>query len=167
MTRSAGRDDRPVIICFDGSAAAIEALDHTASLLPSAPAIVVTVWREYTEEMAATGSAPPAGDPVEANKEARRAATDAAREGAERARAAGLRAEPVVVRASGSVWKAVEELAHERDALLIACGTKRSGIKTVLPGDLANALVQHASRPVLVVPSGKAAAERRQQIGRD
>jgi hypothetical protein len=31
----------------------------------------------------------------------------------------------------------------------------------VLPGDLANALVQHASRPVFVVPTRKAAAERR------
>jgi hypothetical protein len=50
-----------------------------------------------------------------------------------------------VVRTIGSIWKAIEEVAHERDALLTACGTNRSGIKTVLPGDLANALEQHAS----------------------
>ncbi|MDX6476516.1 MAG: hypothetical protein QOH95_2027, partial [Gaiellaceae bacterium] len=141
-----------MIICFDGSSAAVEALEYTASLFPSAPAIVVSVWREYTEEMASSGTAPPAGDPIEANKEAHRAATEAARDGAERATAAGLEAKPLVVRAIGFIWKAVEEVAHERDALLIACGTKRSGIKTVLPGDLANALVQHASRPILVVP---------------
>jgi nucleotide-binding universal stress UspA family protein len=72
-----------------------------------------------------------------------------------------------VLETSAPLWKAIEELAHAEDAMLIVCGTGRSGIKTVLPGDLASALVQHASRAVLVVPSGKAAAERRQEVEND
>jgi nucleotide-binding universal stress UspA family protein len=151
----------PVIVCYDGSTAAIEALEYTAAVLPSADAIVVAVWRDVTEELASSGTAPPAGDPVEANTVARRAAKEAAREGAERAQAAGFRAEGLAVQAEGALWRAIEEIAEERDALFIACGTSRSGIKTVLPGDLANALVQHASRAVFVVPTRKAAAERR------
>jgi nucleotide-binding universal stress UspA family protein len=158
---------RPVIICYDGSSAAVEALDYAASLLPSAPAIVVTVWREITEEMAATGPAPLAGDPVEANEQARSTAKEAARDGAKRARAAGLDAEALVLHTHGPIWKAIEAVADDRDALLIVCGTDRSGIRTILPGDLATALVQHASRPMLVVPTRKAASERRQQVEKD
>ena len=129
--------------------------------------IVVTVWREITEEMLASGAVPPAGDPVEVNVQTRRAAKEAADAGAERARAAGLDAEPRVVKAVGSIWRAIEAVAHERDALLIVCGTARSGLKTVMPGDVAVALVLHASKPVLVVPTSKAAAERRKAAERD
>jgi nucleotide-binding universal stress UspA family protein len=153
-----------VIVCYDGSAAAVDALEYTASVLPAAPVIVVTVWREIIEEMASSGTAPPAGDPVAANTQARRTAEEMAREGAERAEAAGVRAEPLVVETTGPVWRAIEVVAEQHDALLIACGTSRAGLKTVLPGDVANALVQHAGRPVLVVPTGKAAAERRHQL---
>jgi nucleotide-binding universal stress UspA family protein len=157
----------PLIVCYDGSTASNEALEYTVAVLPSAPVIVVTVWREITEEMVSSGAAPPAGDPIEVNVETRRAAQEAARAGAERARAAGLTAEPLAVKASGPIWKAIEAVAHERDALLIVCGTGRSGLKTVMPGDVAIALVQHASKPVLVVPTSKAAAERRKAVERD
>jgi nucleotide-binding universal stress UspA family protein len=168
MTRPAGGDpSRPVIICYDGSLAAVEALEYAAAVLPSLPVIVLSVWRAVIEELTASGTAPPAGDPAEANKQAHRAAKAAALEGAERAQAAGLQAQALVVEADGPIWKAIETVAHERDALLIICGTGRSGIKTMLPGDLAHALVQHASRPVLVVPTRRAAAERRQQLESD
>ena len=158
---------RPVIVCYDGSRASIEALDYVAEVLASAPLLVVTVWRELTEEMLSSGAAPPAGDPVEVNVQSRRAAREAAQEGAERARAAGLKAEPLVVETTGPIWKAIERVAHERDAALIVCGTGRSGLKTVMPGEVAIALVQHASRPVLVVPTSRAAAERRKAAERN
>ena len=152
---------RPVIVCYDGSRASIEALDYVAEVIASAPVLVVTVWRELTEEMLSSGAAPPAGDPVEVNVQSRETAQEAARAGAERARAAGLDAKPLVVRTTGAIWRVIEAVAHERNALLVVCGTGRSGLKTVMPGDIAIALVQHASKPVLVVPTSKAASERR------
>jgi len=158
---------RPVIVCYDGSRASIEALEYTATVLPSAPVIVVTVWRELTEEMLSSGAAPPAGDPVDVNAQTKVAAKEAARAGAERAKAAGLQGEPLVVKTTGPIWKAIETVAHERDALMIVCGTSRSGLKTVMPGDVAVTLVQHASRPVLVVPTSRAATERRRHAARD
>lgn len=165
MSRPAGGEpSRPVILCYDGSTAAVEALEYVASVFPSLPVIVVSVWRAVTEELVTSGTAPPAGDPVEANEQAHRAAKAAAREVVERAQAAGMNARALVIEADGPIWKAIETVADERDALLIACGTGRSGIKTVLPGDLASALVQHASRALLVVPTRKAAAARRQQL---
>jgi nucleotide-binding universal stress UspA family protein len=157
---------RPVIVCYDGSTAAIEALDHAASVFSSAPALIVTVWRELTEEMLSSGAAPPAGDPVVVNLETKEAARETAMTGVQRARAAGLDAEPVVVRTTGYIWKAIERVAEERDALTIVCGTDRSGIKTVMPGDVAVALVLYAGKPVLVVPTHKAAAERRRHAER-
>jgi nucleotide-binding universal stress UspA family protein len=161
MISTTGEDQvRPVLICYDGSRASVEALEYTASVLPSARAIVVTVWRDIPDEAASSGTRPPAGDLVEATRHGRRAATEAAREGAERAKKAGIEAEPLVVDAAGPMWKAIDSVAHEHDALLIACGTNRSGIKAVLPGDLAEALVEHASRAVLAVPTRKAVAER-------
>ena len=158
---------RPAIVCYDGSKASVEALEYTAEVVPSAPVLVVTVWREIDEEMLSSGAAPPAGDPAEVNVQTRRAAHEAARGGAERARAAGLDAEPLVVKTSGPIWKAIEAVAQERDALLVVCGTGRSGLKTVMPGDVAISLVQHASKPVLVVPTSKAAAERQKALERD
>ena len=123
---------RPVLVCYDGSRAATEALDFTASVLPGVRVLVVSVWRRVSEEKISSGAlAPPAGDPAEANTTALRAATRAAREGTERANAAGLEAEPLVLETITPVWKAVEEVAHAADAMLIVCGTSRSGIKQV------------------------------------
>ena len=158
---------RPVIVCYDGSTAATEALDYAATACPSASALVVTVWRELTEEMLASGAAPPAGDPVQVNAEMQEMATETAAAGAKRARAAGLDAEPLVVRTTGYIWKAIEQVAEQRNALMIVCGTARSGIKTAMPGDVAVALVLYASKPVLVVPTSKAATERRRHVERD
>ena len=158
----------PLVICYDGSPDAVEAIGYAGRLLPGAPAIVVTVWKPIVEELlAGPAEAPPISDPVEANERQRRAATDLAREGARRAAAAGLRAEPRVVMAEGSLWEAVEEVAQEHGAGLIACGTSRKGLKSALPGNLAGALVQRSSHAVLVVPSPKAAAERREAFEKE
>jgi hypothetical protein len=58
-------------------------------------------------------------------------------------------------------------VAEERDALMLVRGTGRSGLETVVPGDTAVALVQHASRPTLVVPTCMSASERRRHAERD
>jgi nucleotide-binding universal stress UspA family protein len=158
---------RPVIVCYDGSSAATEALRYVISVLSSAPLVVLTVWRELTEEMISSGAAPPAGDPAAINEHARQAAHEAAHTGAELARKAGLRAEPLAVKTTGPIWRTIEAVAQERDALMLVCGTARSGLKTVMPGDTAVALVQHASRPTLVVPTSKSAHERRRHAERD
>ena len=157
----------PVLICYDGSAKADEALAYAAALLTGSPAAVVTVWKPIVEERLATaGAAPPIGDPVEANERQRRAAKELAQEGADKASEAGLSSDALVVETVGAIWEAIEETAERRDARLIVCGTDRSGLRTSLPGSVAAALVDHASRPVLVRPSSQAAAERRRDFGK-
>jgi nucleotide-binding universal stress UspA family protein len=158
----------PLIVCYDGSPEAADAVGYVAALVPGADAVVITVWKPIVEEiLAGPLDSPPISDPVDANERQRQAALVLAEEGAKRASAAGLEAEALAVKATGPLWEAIAEAADDLDARLIACGTSRSGVKSALPGNLASALVQHSSRPVLVVPSAKAAAERRRALEKE
>jgi nucleotide-binding universal stress UspA family protein len=153
-----------VILCYDGSKEAGEAVAHAAELLPGWPAIVVSVWKPIIEEALSTPMTPPVADPVDANERQRKSAEQIAGQGVRLASRAGLQAKPLVVEADGPLWEAIELVAEEHDAKVIVSGTRRSGVKAALPGNLASALVAHASRPVLVVPSAKAAAERERDV---
>lgn len=159
-TGSAG----PLILCYDGSQEAAEAIAYAGELLPGRPAIVVSVWKEVIEEALSTAMTPPVADPVDANPRGRESAEQFAVQGARLAEKAGLQAEPLVVDADGPLWEAVELVAEQRNAKLIVCGSRRSGVKAALPGSLAGALVTRASRPVLVVPSAQAAARREREV---
>jgi nucleotide-binding universal stress UspA family protein len=150
----------PAILCYDGSKEAAEAIAFAGELLAGSEALVVSVWREVIEETLSTGLTRPVADLVEANRRAQEAAERFAAHGVRLAEQAGLRARPLVVRADRPLWETVELTAEEHDARLIVCGTGRSGMKAALPGNLANALVNHASRPLIVVPSAQAAAQR-------
>jgi nucleotide-binding universal stress UspA family protein len=153
-----------VILCYDRSDAATDAVNYAAALLPGARALIVSVWKPVAEEALSPAAKPPPTDTAAVNDESREAALQVARLGARRATAAGLDAEPVAVEVLGRTWEAIELLAEERDAQLIVCGTGRAGVKSLLPGDLPGALVDHASIAVLVVPSSKAAAGRRHDV---
>ncbi|MEA2253564.1 MAG: hypothetical protein QOJ82_408 [Solirubrobacteraceae bacterium] len=152
-----------VIVGYDGSDDAERAVAATAALFPGARAVVVTVWRPILEAILAVslGPAPVISDPADADERQRRAAEDLARQGARRATAAGLRAEPVAVRGKGPIWEVIEEVARDHDAAVITCGRGKESTRLELLGSVAAGLVAHASRPVLVVPSPEAAARRR------
>jgi nucleotide-binding universal stress UspA family protein len=156
----------PVIVCYDGSQAADEALMAAAALLRGAPAIVLTVWRPILETILAVslGPAPTIGDPAEADERQSRAAIDVARAGARLASDAGLQAEPLAIRANGPIWEAIEKTADEREARLIVCGSGRSGLMSAVFDSVPAALVYRSARPVLAVPSREAAEQRRREL---
>jgi nucleotide-binding universal stress UspA family protein len=151
-----------VVICYDGSKHAAEAIDFTGSLIPGATALVVTAWTPVMQAVMAVtlGPAPAISDPAEADKRQRQTAEQLAQDGARRAARSGLRAEPLAVRAGGRVWEAIEKAARERHARLIVCGTRRSGAVSAVADTVSTALAHRAARPVLVVPSSQAIAER-------
>jgi nucleotide-binding universal stress UspA family protein len=149
-----------IIVCYDGSPQAAEAIVYAGRLVPGWRAAVVVVWKPVIEEALAGPMTPPVADPADANQRARASAVGWAEEGAELAAKTGLDAEPVVLEADGPRWQAIELVAEQRAAKLIVCGTRHSGVTAALPQSLTGALVAHASRPVLVVPSTRAAAER-------
>jgi nucleotide-binding universal stress UspA family protein len=153
-----------VILCYDRSDASTEAVAYAAALLPGARALIVSVWKPVAEEALSPAVKPPPSDTADVNERSRAAALQLARLGARQATAAGLDAEPVAVEVIGRTWEAIELVAEEHGAQLIVCGTGRAGVKSLLPGDLPGALADHASVAVLVVPSSKAAAERRRDV---
>jgi nucleotide-binding universal stress UspA family protein len=80
-----------------------------------------------------------------------------AAEGCDRARAAGLDAEPLSMRRAGRAWAAILAAAREHDASAIVLGRRgASAAELKILGSVANAVVHHADRPVLVVPTDRA-----------
>jgi nucleotide-binding universal stress UspA family protein len=151
-----------VLICYDGSRHAAEAIDFAGSLVPGATALIVTVWTPVLQAImgVSLGPAPTISDPAEADERQRRTAQQVAHDGALRATKAGLTAEPLAVRANGKIWEAIEKAARERRARLIVCGTRGTGAVSAVVDTVPEALVRRAARPVLVVPSSPAVSER-------
>jgi nucleotide-binding universal stress UspA family protein len=154
-----------MVICYDGSDEAVEAIRYAAEIFPGAAALIVTVWRPVIDELVSAsgvpGPRPPVSEPTDTNARQRLVAHRLASEGARLASEAGLDAEPAGIPMDEPAWEAIEEVADERNAWLIVCGNRRSGVVAALPMNLGAALVIYASRPVLSVPGTKAAAARR------
>ncbi len=163
-----------ILVSYDGSADAQAAINRAAQLMPVAEATVLMVWEPFLEMLARTGSlgggSGMAGGYVDCEKidEANReAASIIAAEGAERATAAGLVAQPRSDRLHGNVADTILDAAAETDADLIVMGTRgRSAVKSFLLGSVSHAVVQHADRAVLVVPSPLLAERRRDEVTR-
>jgi nucleotide-binding universal stress UspA family protein len=105
------------------------------------------------------------GDTEKIDAAHREAALANATEGAQRATAAGLVAEPRTESRQGDIANTILVAAAEVDADLIVMGTRGlSGVKSFLLGSVSHAVVQHADRAVLVVPSPALAERRRDRI---
>ena len=149
-------DEHPVLLCYDGSPSAASAIAEAAALFPGRRALVLSVWSSPIG-MAVHGMATEAH---EHREEQRRIASAHASEGCELARAAGLQADPIT--ASGSregTPQAILDAADEHDAGVIVVGARGlGGLQALFLGSVSEAVVRHARRPVLVVPTRKAAA---------
>ncbi len=92
-----------------------------------------------------------------------------ATDGAERATAGGLRAQPRTASGHGGVAEAILLVAADLDADVVILGTRGLGaMKSFLLGSVSHAVIQHADRAVLVVPSSVLADQRHRwacQIG--
>lgn len=155
------RGDNRVLIAYDGSEPAGNAIDHAARLFPGKAAVVVTVWSSIREAAAAALIALPHAVIDEAvlkiDAAADAAAAETAGEGATRARAAGLNADALAARADPSVWATIVRLAHEEAAPAVVIGSRgRSSLHSAVLGSVSNAVVHHCRRPVLVVHPAEA-----------
>jgi nucleotide-binding universal stress UspA family protein len=147
----------PLLIAYDGSDNAKHAIAAAGRSLAAHPALVVSVWESV---WALAYRHPMPGDfritqevVEEMDEGAREAAEQAAAEGVELARSAGLEAEPLAHRSDHGVHEAIVELAHEREAGVVVVGTRgRSGLQSVLLGSVSYGVVHHCRRPVLTVP---------------
>jgi nucleotide-binding universal stress UspA family protein len=149
----------PVLIGYDGSAAAERALRETAELLSGREAVVVVVWKaalgfELVELPAASVGLPPSPIDVRTALDVDRSLLESASRGAERAaelaRELGLDAEPLVVADDPEtpVDETLVRVARERDAQVVAVGAHRHG---PILGSITRGVVRNASCPALVV----------------
>jgi nucleotide-binding universal stress UspA family protein len=106
------------------------------------------------------GMVAPYGDDG-ADARVEKAALATATNGAERATSAGLEAQSRIVNRRDDIAVDILAVADELDADVIVLGTRgRGGLKSLMLGSVSNAVLHHADRPVLVIPSPALAEER-------
>ena len=158
-----------VLICYDGSPDARAAIEQAAELLDAHPVTVVTVWEPFVEVLARTPSGfGLAGGMVQVDEidaASRESAQQRADEGAELARQAGLNAQARVYPQRTTVSAAILDAADELGASAIVMGSRGlTGVKSLLLGSVSHAVIQHADRAVVVIPSPTVAAARERAL---
>jgi nucleotide-binding universal stress UspA family protein len=160
----------PILVCYDGSEGARTALEHAASLFAQGRAVVACYWQPFAETTKRFGVdiLELVQDAASINEREAQLAIETAEEGAQLARAAGLQAEAQAVRIDGPIDEAILIHADALDASAIVLGArKRSSLRSVLVGAVANEVVQRATRPVFLAPSEHLAERRREDLMRD
>lgn len=148
--------DTPVVIGYDGSDRAKDAIAEAASLFPGQRALVLSICRSAADVAPAAlgaASADVIGMAVERLDEAARAGAEKlAKEGAELAKQAGLEAEARAEVTRGSTWVALRDVADEKRARAVVVGARGlSPLKELILGSTSAGLAHHCRRPVLIV----------------
>ena len=147
----------PVLLCFDGSDDAADAIARAGSLLGYRRAVVVTVWEPVkvwaAYDPATIISAPLArlaSTELGLDEIAEEVAHESLDHGVELASAAGFEAQGRVVR--GKTWRAICDTGDELNAAVIVLGARGlSRVQSALLGSVSAAVTVHAGRPVLIV----------------
>jgi nucleotide-binding universal stress UspA family protein len=158
-----------VLICYDGSSDAKAAIEHAAELLGAHPATVLTVWEPFMEVLerspSGMGLAPGIVDAEKIDEANRQNAEQRAQEGADLARKAGLNAQPRTCSQTSTIAIAILSQADEVGASAVVMGSRGlTGLKSLLLGSVSHAVIQHADRSVVVVPSPDVATARQRAL---
>lgn len=154
-----------ILIAYDGSDDARAAIERAGELMCGQPATVLTVWEPYVQIMAR--SAGPFGmmtgveDVVGLDDEASAGAERQAQEGAALARSHGLAAGSCACAREDSVAATILAEADRVNASAIVIGSRGlGGLGSLFLGSVSHAVLQHADRTVVIVPSPKVAQRR-------
>jgi nucleotide-binding universal stress UspA family protein len=152
-----------ILICYDGSPDAKSAIEQGGVLLKGESAAVLSVWQPFVQLLERTylGFGMIDINPEDIDTPARKSAEDRAAEGAELARAAGFDAQPRTASQETTTAEAILSEAAAVDASAILMGSRGlTGLGSFVQGSVSHAVIQHADRAVIVVPSPKVAEER-------
>jgi nucleotide-binding universal stress UspA family protein len=153
----------PLLLCYDGSEGATQAIERAGALFPGRHALVVSVWQPTAvpSSLGFPGETASMVNFVELDRAAAEAGGRVANEGVSIAQKAGLHAEPVAVEAAGPVWETIVEIADRHDAATIVMGSRGlTGLRSMLLGSVSSAVVHHADRPTLIIPQPVTSAQR-------
>lgn len=146
-----------VMIAYDGSSAATEAIRRLAELVPGARTLVVTAWESAARAAGAGAAALPGVVIATAVKrmdaEAEREAQDTADAGAAVAAEHGLVATSLAVRADCGIAAALSVTATEQRVAAVVIAPHHSPIERVVLGGVTAGLMRRAPCPVVVVGS--------------
>jgi nucleotide-binding universal stress UspA family protein len=157
---SVPRSGATVVIAYDGSAAARQAVADAAKIVGSARVLVATVWEAG---LAYAGPLMPASgmyvEPMmqpevslEVDHVIRDQAEAVSAEGAGLARSLGLEAEPLAVPNEGDIARTILRVAQEHRADAIVVGSRGlGGIRARLEGSTSKGVLKEAQCAVLVV----------------
>lgn len=147
---------RRMLIAYDGTSIAANALRQAAVLLDAQSVEIITAWEPLTRTNARaasmTGSHQPtfAGDGDVAYEHA----LNVCEEGIELAESLGLDARAHMVEHTGNIAQAIADAAEELEVDVIVSGTRGiSGVKSWFANSTAANILQVAHCPVFVVPS--------------
>lgn len=154
------------LLAYDGTENSRRAITHAGIHLSGRSTLVVTAWIPLTRVTsratvaAASGAAadwvvpePPEDPNSDIGLLDAQVTND---EGVRLARSAGLPAEGRCVRTESTIWSAIIEVADEIDAAIIITGTRgATGLRSLLHSSVAEHVLRHGHRPVLIVPPGR------------
>jgi len=146
-----------VLLAYDGSEGADAAIAKAADILGGgAEAVVLSVWEPLVVEgLRADRFGGPLAVPVDVtdvDDRSEHAARQLAELGARIATDAGFEASPVWAADSRNIAQAIVGAADELDADVIVLGARGlTGVRAFL-GSVSERVLEHAHRPVLVVP---------------
>jgi nucleotide-binding universal stress UspA family protein len=149
-----------VVIAYDGSAAARQAVADAAKTLGQTRVLVLTVWEEGLAYLGPTMPPdgmypPPMVQPdvaLEVDRTLHEQAEQVSTEGAALARSLGLDAEPLAVADEGGIARTILDVAEQQGAVAIVVGSRGlSGIRARLEGSTSRGVLKHARCAVLVV----------------
>jgi nucleotide-binding universal stress UspA family protein len=157
----------PILFCFDGSDDAAAAIEVAAPLFADRAAVVVCFWQPFGQvgKRFAVSLLEVVQEAESVNEREASLARRLAAAGAAIAHDAGLEAEGIAVEVSTPLAQAIITHADQIDAPVIVLGARgRSGVGSMLLGDVARDVVQRSTRPVLVVPSAGLSGRRRAEL---
>ena len=143
----------PILLCYDGSAGSMRAIDTAGALFPGRNAVVLHVWSPMAM-IAAAYAGGAVSLPSYSDDELEEAALKVAAAGARAAEAAGLDAKAEVTEVTfEGISHVILAAADRHDACLIVLGARGlSAFKSLLLGSVSHGVAQHAHRAVLIVP---------------
>ena len=146
--------DGPLLLCYDSSDHAADAIEDARRLFAGDQALVLAVWQPLTglDTIAWAGATASMVDFVDLDHAAATDGGRVAEAGARLARDAGFEAEAIAVKAEGPIWKTILQVAEQHHASAIVLGSRGlTGVRSMLLGSVSGAVVHHADRPTLVV----------------
>jgi nucleotide-binding universal stress UspA family protein len=151
----------PVVVAYDGSDAAVEAVRVAAELFAGHRIVVVTVWEPGLAMALAAGRdltgsysamLPSADEIVAVDRAQHNHAAEAAEQGARLAADAGVTAEACSLSDETGVASTIAAFAARCDACALVVGSRGlGGVRSRLFGSTSRALLERATRPVLIV----------------